>query len=280
LTFTSASDKNKLIETTHPSLSIGRQCELLGINRSSFYYEPIPESAENLSIMAALDKLHTDYPFYGVRRMRVNLDPKFQPVNDKRVRRLMRLMNIQTNYPRPNLSKKNEGHEIYPYLLRGLTVERPMQVWSTDITYVPMAQGFMYLCAVIDWHSRFITSWRLSNSLTIGFCKEALEESLDLFGCPEIFNTDQGSQFTSPKFTQSLTDRNIAVSMDGKGRALDNIFIERFWRTIKYENIYLHAYENGLDLHKGLSQYFDFYCYQRKHQSLNWQTPSVVFNKK
>ncbi len=263
-------DKNKLIERGHPNLSISRQCALLGINRSSFYYDPIPESAENLHIMAALDKLHTDYPFYGVRRMSVNLDAKFQPVNDKRARRLMRLMNIQTNYPRPNLSKKNEGHEIYPYLLRGLIAERPMQIWSTDITYVPMAQGFMYLCAVIDWHSRFITSWRLSNSLTIGFCKEALEESLDLFGCPEIFNTDQGSQFTGSKYTQYLTDRNIAVSMDGKGRALDNIFIERFWRTIKYENIYLHAYENGLELHKGLSRYFDFYCYQRKHQSLNW----------
>ena len=273
-------DKNKLIEASHPWLSISRQCALLGINRSGFYYEPVQESAENLSIMAAIDKLHTDYPFYGVRRIKVNLEDEFQPINDKRVRRLMRLMNIEANYPRPNLSKKNEGHKIYPYLLRGLTIDRPMQVWSTDITYVPMAQGFMYLCAVIDWHSRFVTAWRLSNSLTIGFCQEALEESLDLFGSPEIFNTDQGSQFTSPKFTQILSDNNIAISMDGKGRALDNIFIERFWRTIKYENIYLHAYETGSELHKGLSQYFDFYCNVRKHQALNYQTPSIVFNKK
>lgn len=275
-----SSEKNKWVERGHPDLSISRQCELLGLNRSGFYYEPIAESAENLSIMATLDRLHTAYPFYGVRRMTINLGIEFQPINDKRVRRLMRLMGIEANYPRLNLSKKNEGHQIYPYLLRGVEIDRPMQVWSTDITYVPMAQGFMYLCAVMDWHSRFITAWRLSNSLTVGFCKEALEESLDLFGCPKIFNTDQGSQFTSPKFTQILKDKKVAISMDGKGRALDNIFIERFWRTIKYENIYIHAYENGLELHKGLSQYFDFYRYERKHQSLGYQTPSVVFNKK
>ena len=181
-----SSEKNKWVERGHPDLSISRQCELLGLNRSGFYYEPIAESAENLSIMATLDRLHTAYPFYGVRRMTINLGIEFQPINDKRVRRLMRLMGIEANYPRLNLSKKNEGHQIYPYLLRGVEIDRPMQVWSTDITYVPMAQGFMYLCAVMDWHSRFITAWRLSNSLTVGFCKEALEESLDLFGCPKI----------------------------------------------------------------------------------------------
>jgi putative transposase len=261
-------------------LSIGRQCELLGLCRSGFYYTPADESPENLCLMNAIDKLHTRHPYYGVERIKVHLPEAFQPVNAKRIRRLMHLMGIQTLYQRPNLSKPDKGHEIYPYLLRGLNIDRPMQVLAMDITYIPMASGFLYLCAVQDWFSRYVTAWRLSNTLSVAFCKEAVEETLDIYGCPEIFNTDQGSQFTSSTFLGLLKKNEIQISMDGRGRALDNVFVERLWRTVKYEHVYLYAYENGLDLFNGLSQFFPYYNAERKHQSLNYQTPEKLFSLK
>lgn len=270
--------KRGLIEPQNKDISISRQCELIGINRSDYYYEPQGESAENLAIMAAMDKLHTDYPTYGVKRMVVNLPEQFQPTNHKKIRRLMRLMDIEALYQKPNLSKKGKESVIYPYLLRKVPIEHPLHVCSMDITYIPMKNGFMYLCAVVDWFSRFAPTWRLSNTLSTQFCIDAAEEFFDKYGCPRIFNTDQGSQFTSHEFINCLKKRDIRISMDGKGRALDNVFIERLWRTIKYEHIYLYAYDNGIDLYKGLSQYFDYYNYQRKHQSLNYLTPNQVFD--
>lgn len=229
--------------------------------------------------MERIDKLFMARPEMGVRRMHQELTTEDEPLNIKRIRRLMRLMGLEAVGPKPNLSKPQPGHTIYPYLLRGVTVERVNQVWSTDITYVPMATGFLYLCAVIDWCSRFILSWRLSNTLLADFCVDALQEALTKWGKPEIFNTDQGSQFTSHLFINPLIDNNIKISMDSKGRALDNIFIERFWRTIKYEHLYLRAYEDGRELHDGLSNYFRFYNQDRKHQSLGYQTPAAWYTK-
>jgi len=229
--------------------------------------------------MLKIDKLFTERPEMGVRRLHQELTTEADPLNVKRIRRLMRLMGLEAVGPKPNLSKPQPGHTIYPYLLKGMVIERPNQVWSTDITYVPMATGFLYLCAVIDWYSRFILSWRLSNTLLADFCVEALQEALTNWGKPEIFNTDQGSQFTSHAFLNPLTDNEIRVSMDGKGRALDNIFIERFWRTIKYEHIYLRAYSDGRELQQGLSNYFRFYNQDRKHQSLGYQTPATWYGK-
>jgi putative transposase len=224
--------------------------------------------------MERIDKLFTDRPELGVRRMHQELTTPDVPVNIKRIRRLMRLMGLEAVYPKPNLSKPAEGHQIYPYLLRGVSIESRNHVWSTDITYIPMATGFLYLCAVIDWHSRFVLSWRLSNTLLVDFCVDALQEALDRWGKPRIFNTDQGSQFTSPRFLAPLKDAEVQISMDSKGRALDNIFVERLWRTVKYEHVYLHAYSDGLTLHRGLTKYFQGYNYQRKHQSLGYQTPA------
>lgn len=252
----------------------------MGLHRSGYYYEPALESPGNLRLMEAIDKLHTQHPYYGVERIKAHLPDELQSVNAKRVRRLMHLMGIEALYQRPNLSRPGEGHEVYPYLLRGLKVERPMQVLSTDITYVPMANGFLYLCAVLDWYSRYVTAWRLSNTLTVDFCMEAVEETLGTYGCPEIFNTDQGSQFTSTRFTGLLKRNNIRISMDGRGRALDNVFVERLWRTVKYEHVYLYAYENGKELFNGLSGYFGYYNTERKHQSLGYQTPEKLFSTK
>lgn len=229
--------------------------------------------------MLRIDKLFTDRPEMGVRRMHQEIITEGEPLNIKRIRRLMRLMGLEAVGPKSNLSKPQPGHTIYPYLLRGVQIDRVNQVWSTDITYVPMASGFMYLCAVIDWYSRFILSWRLSNTLLADFCVDALQEALTKWGKPEIFNTDQGSQFTSHLFLSPLIDNEIKISMDGKGRALDNIFIERFWRTIKYEHIYLRAYSDGRELQEGLSNYFRFYNQDRKHQSLGYQTPSSWYKK-
>lgn len=237
------------------------------------------ESETNLALMLKIDKLFTERPEMGVRRLHQELATEADPLNIKRIRRLMRLMGLEAVGPKPSLSKPQPGHTIYPYLLRGVSIERVNQVWSTDITYVPMASGFLYLCAVIDWYSRFILSWRLSNTLLADFCVEALQEALTKWGKPEIFNTDQGSQFTSHSFSNSLIDSNIKISMDGKGRALDNIFIERFWRTIKYEHLYLRAYTDGRELHEGLSNYFRFYNQDRKHQSLGYQTPAAWYKK-
>ncbi|WP_410528578.1 IS3 family transposase [Spirosoma sp. KUDC1026] len=267
-------DRRQLIDPTHDRLSISQQCDLLDIARASYYYQPLGESIANLALMARIDKLFTDRPELGVRRMQQELTTAEFPVNLKRVRRLMRLMSLEAIYPKPNLSKPAEGHQIYPYLLKDVAIEGANHVWSTDITYIPMANGFLYLCAVIDWYTRFVLSWRLSNTLLVDFCLDALQDALKQWGKPQIFNTDQGSQFTSPRFLAPLQAAGIQISMDGKGRAIDNIFIERLWRTVKYEHIYLHAYPDGLALERGLAKYFHFYNYGRKHQSLDYQTPA------
>ena len=267
-------DRRRLIEPTHDQLSISQQCDLLDIPRANYYYQPVGESAANLALMVRIDKLFTDRPELGVRRMQQELTTIDCPLNPKRIRRLMRLMDLEAIYPKPNLSKPAEGHQIYPYLLGGVAIEEANQVWSTDITYIPMANGFLYLCAVIDWYTRFVLSWRLSNTLLVDFCIDALQDALKQWGKPRIFNTDQGSQFTSPRFLAPLKAAEIQISMDGKGRAIDNIFIERLWRTVKYEHVYLHAYPNGLALERGLAKYFHFYNYGRKHQSLDYQTPA------
>lgn len=258
-------------------LPIRRQCDLLGLNRSSYYYKPCGESPENLSYMRLIDEQYIATPFYGVPRMTAMLRRAGYGVNPKRVERLMKLMGLQAIYPKGNLSKPSPGHKIYPYLLQGVAIQRPNQVWSTDITYVRMLKGFMYLCVIMDWHSRYVLSWRLSNSLDARFCAEALEEALGLGMKPEIFNSDQGSQFTSGAFTGILLENGIQISMDGRGRALDNVFVERLWRTVKQEHIYLHEYEDSLGLWQGLSNYWGFYNQTRPHQSLGYKTPKEVF---
>jgi putative transposase len=270
-------DRRTLIDPADDRFSVVQQCSLLGLARSSYYYHPVGESAENLALMERIDKLFTARPEMGVRRMYYELTTADNPVNIKRIRRLMRLMGLEAVGPKPNLSKPVIGHTIYPYLLKGMVIDRPNQVWSTDITYVPMANGFLYLCAIIDWFSRYILSWRLSNTLLADFCIDALEEALCRWGKPQIFNTDQGSQFTSRDFLTPLLNNEVAISMDSKGRALDNIFIERFWRTIKYEHLYLRAYADGHSLHQGLTTYFRFYNHERKHQSLGYQTPALWY---
>jgi putative transposase len=264
-----------LIAPNEP-ISIERQCELLGLSRSSYYYEPCPEKEENLVLMRLLDKQYLDTPYYGIRRMRWFLHQQGYQVNHKKVARLLRLMGLEAIYPKPNLSKANPEHKIYPYLLRGVKVKQVNQVWSTDITYIPMEKGFMYLVAVMDWHSRFVLAWQLSNSLEVDFCLEALETSFQ-YGQPQIFNSDQGSQFTSTLFTERLLKKEVRISMDGRGRALDNIFIERLWRNVKYEYVYLHAPTNGKELWKGIHDYFTRYNYQRPHQSLNYLTPAQIY---
>jgi putative transposase len=267
-----------LIEAEHAALSVRRQCELLGLNRSSLYYQPAMASVEDLALMRRIDELYTAHPFYGSRRMVTRLSGPGQAVNRKRVQRLMRLMGLEAIYPKPRLSVPGQGHRIYPYLLRGVKVERPDQVWSTDITYVPMTRGFMYLAAVIDWYSRYVIAWRLSNTLDGLFCLEMLEEALST-GCPEVFNTDQGVQFTQAAWTSRLEAAGIQVSMDGKGRCLDNVFVERLWRTVKYEELYLRRYEVVPELAGGLGRYFGFYNEERPHQSLGYQTPAEVYRR-
>lgn len=259
----------------HPDLSIRRQCELVGLNRSTFYYEPASETEFNLHLMRLIDAQYMKRPFYGWRRMTYCLQREGYEVNHKRIRRLMRKMGIQAIYPKPKTSQPAEGHKIYPYLLRNLAITRINQVWSTDITYVPLRSGFMYLVAVIDWFSRYVLSWRLSNTLDGQFCLDALHEALCL-GKPEIFNTDQGAQFTAHAYTSALEDAQIRISMDGKGRALDNVFIERLWRTVKYEDIYLQEYETVPMLYAGLDSYFQFYNHERPHQGLDNETPAEV----
>jgi putative transposase len=249
---------------------------LLGLSHSSFYYEPAVETAENLALMKRIDRQYTDHPFYGSRRMTAWLQGEGHGVNRKRVRRLMRLMGLEAVYPKPKLSGPGRGHKVFPYLLRGVKVERPDQVWSTDITYVPLAKGFMYLAAVIDWYSRYVVAWRLSNTLDGSFCLEMLEEALAL-GRPEVFNTDQGVQFTAEAFTGRLLSAGVRVSMDGKGRCLDNVFVERLWRTVKYEDIYPRCYERVPQLSEGLERYFPFYNEERLHQALDYRTPAAVY---
>ena len=265
-----------LIEPSHPALSVRRQCELLGLSRSSLYYEPAGETSEDLRLMRRIDEQYTACPFYGSRRLTAWLMAQGEEVNRKRVQRLMRIMGLEAIYPKPRLSLAGKGHRIYPYLLRGVQVERPDQVWSTDITYIPMTSGFMYLAAVIDWYSRYVIAWRLSNTLDGSFCLEMLDESLRA-GKPEVFNTDQGVQFTASAFTGRLESAGVAVSMDGRGRALDNVFVERLWRSVKYEDIYIRGYESVPELRSGLARYFTFYNEERLHQSLGYRTPAAVY---
>jgi len=267
-----------MIEPHNQQISIVTQCDLLGISRSGYYYSPRPESPENLAIMRLMDEQYLKTPFYGARRMQAYINHQGYSVNIKRIRRLLRLMGLEAIYPRPNIIKVQPGHKIYPYLLNGLSINDINQVWSSDITYIPMKSGFLYLVAIMDWYSRYVLSWRLSNSLDSTFCVEALDAALEL-GCPEIFNTDQGTQFTSDSHTRRLTANQIKISMDSKGRALDNVFIERLWRSLKYEYVYLHAPETGKELYHGLDDYFNFYNNERPHQSLGYQVPSSVHYK-
>lgn len=264
-----------MIEPSHSEISVRRQCELIGLNRSTAYYQPADESEFNLQLMRLIDQQYTRTPFYGWPRMAAYLRRQGYPVNHKRIQRLMQVMGLQAIYPKPRTSKLAPGHRIYPYLLRELEIIRPNQVWSTDITYIPMAHGFMYLVAVIDWYSRYVLSWQLSNTLDGQFCLMALRQALQQ-GTPDIFNTDQGAQFTAHVFTDTVLAAGVQVSMDGRGRALDNIFVERLWRSVKYENIYLMDYANGFALHDGLSDYFGFYNVERPHQSLGYRTPKEV----
>jgi putative transposase len=265
-----------LIDVGHPELSVRRQCALLGLSRSSLYYQAALESAENLRLMRLLDEEYTAHPFYGSRRLTKWLTNQGEDVNRKRVQRLLRLMGLEAIYPKPKLSTAGLGHRIYPYLLRNVRIERPDQVWSTDITYVPLTTGFMYLAAIMDWYSRCVLAWRLSNTLDGSFCLDMLEEALSV-GRPEVFNTDQGVQFTSQAWTGRLESAGVAVSMDGRGRCLDNVFVERLWRSVKYEDIYPHGYEGVPQLQAGLGRYFPFYNDERPHQSLDYRTPGEVY---
>jgi putative transposase len=265
-----------LVERGHPEISVRRQCELLGLHRSGLYYEPAGESEENLLLMRLLDEQYTRAPFYGSRRMTAWLATQGYEVNRKRVTRLMEVMGLEAVYPKPKLSQPGEGHRIYPYLLRGTTVERINQVWSADITYIRMAQGFLYLVAVMDWFSRFVLSWSLSVTMEAEFCIEALQRALRR-GRPDIFNSDQGAQFTGQRFTGELAERQIAISMDGRGRCLDNIFVERLWRSLKYEEVYLKDYASVAEARAGIAGYFQFYNQERLHQSLGYRTPAALY---
>ena len=270
------SERRERIHIEH-ALPKTRRCELLDIARSSAYYRPEPVSEEDLALMRLIDEIHLRWPFYGSRRVRDALEDRGHLVNRKRVQRLMRQMGLRALYPQRRTSQPGKGHKIYPYLLRDLRIERANQVWATDITYIPMAKGFMYLVAIMDWHSRRVLSWRVSNTLDTDFCVEALEDALARFGVPEIFNTDQGSQFTSDAFTGVLKAHSIAISMDGKGRWVDNVFVERLWRSVKYEDVYLRAYETPGQLRVGLTRYFQFYNARRRHSALDRRTPDAVY---
>jgi putative transposase len=258
-------------------LSVNRQCMLLGIARSSFYYQPRPVSAEELDLLNRLDRIFTEHPVYGSRRLQVALLREGISVGRRRIRRLMRKLGLCAIRPKRNTSKPHPAHKIYPYLLRDRTIDLPNQVWATDITYIPMRQGFLYLVAIIDWATRRVLSWCLSNTLTAGFCVEALNEALARFGKPEIFNSDQGSQFTSEEFTRVLLDHGIEISMDGRGRCHDNIFVERLWWTVKHEWVYLRPAANGLEQKRSLIDFFDWYNRRRPHQALGWQTPDEAY---
>jgi len=260
-----------------PNLSIRRQCELLRVNRSSYYYEPSAHDPDQLALMKRIDEIHLERPFYGSRKVSQALRTEGKLVNRKAAQRLMRLMGLESIAPKPNTSKPAPEHPVYPYLLRNLEICRPDQVWAADITYIPMAHGFAYLVAIIDWHSRFVLSWRLSNTMDTSFCLEALQEALERFGRPEIFNTDQGSQFTSDAFTGRLRKEGIAISMDGRGRCIDNVFVERLWRSLKYEEVFLHAYDDMQQAHAGIGGYMTFFNRKRPHQALGYQTPDAYY---
>ncbi len=271
--------RRELVDRQHRALSIVRQCALLGVSRSSLYYRAKETSQKDLSLMRELDRQYLETPFYGSRRMRASLERQGLPVSRRRVQRLMRIMGLRAIYRQPRTSQPAPERRVYPYLLRDMTITRPNQVWAADITYLPMARGFLYLVAIMDWHSRYVVAWRLSNTLETGFCAEALTEALGQ-GTPDVFNTGQGSQFTSREYTQMLQDPSVRISMDGRGRYQDNIFVERLWRTVKYEEVYLKAYANGLEARRGLREYFRFYNDRRPHQALGYRTPAEVFHGK
>lgn len=265
------------VEWSEKPFSLSRQCELLSLHKSGLYYQPKGESQQNLHLMRKIDEQYLKTPFAGYRMMSELLRRAGEAVNEKRVRRLMRRMGLMAIYPKPDLSKANKAHKKYPYLLRNMVINQVNQVWSSDITYIPMKNGFLYLVAVMDWYSRYVLSWELSNSMESSFCVKALQTALDRFGRPRIFNTDQGVQFTSDAFVDTLLDQDILVSMDGKGRATDNVFIERLWRSVKYEDVYLKSYSDGQTLFAGLETYFQFYNTQRPHQHLAKLTPAEVY---
>lgn len=269
-----------MIDFNNSEISVEFQCKLLGINRSTVYYKPMQVKQRDLDLMRIIDEQYLETPFYGSRSMRNHIRRLGWEINRKPIQRLMRLMGLQAIYPKPKTTKPHPQNKVYPYLLRGLKIDHPDQVWAADITYVPMSRGFMYLIAIMDWHSRKVLSWRVSNSMDADFCVEALEEAIAKYGCPEIFNTDQGSQFTSDLFIKVLKDNHIKISMDGRGRYQDNIFIERLWWTVKYQYLYLRAFEGGKDLRKGLKKWFQFYNQDRPHQSLKDWTPNEIYYKK
>ena len=279
MTNQSLTQRRDMVSVSSPDWSIHKQCEMLSIHRSGLYYKPEEESEENLNLMRLIDEQYLSTPFYGFRKMTEHLRKLGYGVNRKRVRRLMRLMGLMAIYQKPNTSQANKLHRKYPYLLKNLSIEHTNQVWAADITYVPMKQGFMYLMAIIDLHSRYVVNWSISNSMEADWCADVVKQAIEQHGKPKIFNTDQGSQFTSEVFLQTLESNDIQISMDGKGRALDNIFIERLWRSVKYENIYLNAYADGGQLYQGLNQYFEFYNAKRFHQSLAYKTPESVYLK-
>ena len=266
-----------MIDRAHPSLSVVRQCRLLAVSRSTLYYQPLGESAETLELMRRIDELYLKYPFYGSRQMVRHLAREGVAVGRHRVRRLMRLLGLEAIYRKPRTTVANPEHRVYPYLLRGLTIERPNQVWCADITYIPVQGGFFYLVAIMDWASRRVLAWQLSNTLDTWFCLEALAEALAGYGIPEIFNTDQGSQFTSIAFTGALEASAIRCSMDGRGRCLDNVFIERLWRSLKYEAVYLRELEDGFEAQQLIAEWIGFYNEVRPHSALDGRTPDEVY---
>jgi len=279
----SVSEKRVCIQPEIPGLSIVRQCELLALPRSSYYrpvYEPSKISQEDLELMRLIDEEYMRHPFYGSRKIRIYLKRQGYSVNRKRVQRLMRRMGIQSLAPKPNTSSPRKNHRIYPYLLKGMNINRPNMVWCSDITYIRLSGGFVYLTAVMDWHSRYVLSWEISVTMDDDFCVNALKSAIRQYGRPDIFNTDQGSQYTGKEFTGVLLEHDIKISMDGKGRAMDNIFIERLWRSVKYEEIYLHEYQNVKELIVALKKYFNFYNFERTHQSLDDQMPIEVYRVK
>jgi putative transposase len=269
--------RRAMVERPGVGLSVRRQCALLNLARSGVYRPTPVIGAGDLALMRRIDELHLQLPFYGSRRMTFELNKEDRGVNRKRVQRLMRVMGIEALVPRPGTSKPAPGHKIYPYLLRGLAIAEPNHVWAADITYIPMARGFLYLVAIIDWASRAVLAWRLSNTIDSRFCVEALAEALERYGKPKIFNTDQGAQFTSAAFTDKLEKPGVAISMDGRGRFMDNIFIERLWRSIKYEEVHLKAYADGREARAGIGSWMTFYNFRRPHQAMNNQTPMVVW---
>ena len=269
--------RRALVSADHPRLSVVRQCALVSISRSSYYYTPSGESELNLVLMREIDRQFLETPWYGSRQMARHLRRRGYDVGRTRIRRLMRTMGLQAIYQKPRTSTPNAQHRVYPYLLRGLSIEHPNQVWCADITYIPMYRGFMYLVAVMDWHTRAVLSWRLSNTIDSAFCVEALEEALSRYGKPEIFNTDQGSQFTSEEFTDTLSGAGVRISMDGKGRWMDNVFIERLWRSLKYECVYLREFETGLSAQQEIENWLHYYNTDRPHSSLGDKTPMEAY---